>query len=78
MQKGLLGLGLPIGISLFSETSMFALIALLIGSLGAVVVASHQVALNFTSLVFMLHFRLGLAITVRVGNNLGMQGARAG
>ena len=78
VQRGLLGLGLPIGISLFSETSMFALIALLIGSLGAVVVASHQVALNFTSLVFMIPFSLGLAITVRVGHNLGMQGARAG
>ena len=78
VQRGLLGLGLPIGISLFSETSMFALIALLIGSLGAVVVASHQVALNFTSLVFMVPFSLGLAITVRVGHNLGMQGARAG
>lgn len=78
VQRGLLGLGLPIGISLFSETSMFALIALLIGSLGAVVVASHQVALNFTSLVFMVPFSLGLAITVRVGHNLGMMGARAG
>lgn len=78
IQRSLLGLGLPIGISLFSETSMFALIALLIGSLGAVVVASHQVALNFTSLVFMIPFSLGLAITVRVGHNLGMQGARAG
>lgn len=78
IQRSLLGLGLPIGISLFSETSMFALIALLIGSLGAVVVASHQVTLNFTSLVFMIPFSLGLAITVRVGHNLGMQGARAG
>ncbi|MFA5677940.1 MAG: MATE family efflux transporter [Pseudomonas sp.] len=78
IQKGLLGLGLPIGISLFSETSMFALIALLIGSLGAVVVASHQVALNLTSIVFMVPFSLGLAITVRVGHNLGMLGARAG
>ena len=78
VQRGLLGLGLPIGISLFSETSMFALIALLIGSLGAVVVASHQVTLNFSSLVFMIPFSLGLAITVRVGHNLGMQGARAG
>lgn len=77
-QRGLLSLGLPIGISLFSETSMFALIALLIGSLGAVVVASHQVALNLTSLVFMVPFSLGLAITVRVGHNLGMKGARAG
>ncbi|WP_193074891.1 MATE family efflux transporter [Pseudomonas sp. FME51] len=78
VQRHLLGLGLPIGISLFSETSMFALIALLIGSLGAVVVASHQVALNLTSIIFMVPFSLGLAITVRVGHNLGMNGARAG
>ncbi|SDS46042.1 multidrug resistance protein, MATE family [Halopseudomonas litoralis] len=78
VQRHLLGLGLPVGISLFSETSMFALIALLIGSLGAVVVASHQVALNLTSIIFMVPFSLGLAITVRVGHNLGMSGARAG
>ncbi|EZQ14000.1 multidrug transporter [Halopseudomonas bauzanensis] len=78
VQRHLLGLGLPIGISLFSETSMFALIALLIGSLGAVVVASHQVALNLSSIVFMVPFSLGLAITVRVGHSLGMDGARAG
>lgn len=78
VQRNLLGLGLPIGISLFAETSMFLLIALLIGGLGAVVVASHQVTLNFTSIVFMVPFSLGLAITVRVGHNLGMHGARAG
>src|SRR5690554_3193853 len=76
VQRSLLGLGLPIGISLFAETSMFALIAVLIGSLGAVVVASHQVTLSLSSLVFMVPFSLGLAITVRVGHNLGMHGAR--
>lgn len=77
-QGHLLGLGLPIGVALFAETSMFCVIALLIGGLGAVVVASHQVALNFSSLTFMVPFSLGLAITVRVGHNLGLHGARAG
>ena len=77
-QGHLLGLGLPIGVALFAETSMFCVIALLIGGLGAVVVASHQVALNFSSLTFMVPFSLGLAITVRVGHNLGLNGARAG
>lgn len=77
-QRHLLGLGLPIGIALFAETSMFCMIALLIGGLGAVVVASHQIALNFSSLTFMVPFSLGLAITVRVGHNLGLNGARAG
>lgn len=75
-QGELIGLGFPIGMALFAETSMFAVIALLIGSLGAIVVAAHQVTLNFTSLAFMVPFSLGLAITVRVGHNLGRGGAR--
>ncbi|MEL0169185.1 MAG: MATE family efflux transporter [Pseudomonadaceae bacterium] len=76
-QGELIGLGFPIGIALFAETSMFAVIALLIGSLGAVVVASHQVTINFSSLIFMVPFSLSLAITVRVGHNLGRSGAQA-
>src|SRR5690606_12326911 len=76
VQRGLLGLGLPIAMSLCAETSMFALTAVRIGSLGAVVVASHQVPLSLSSLVLMVPFSLGLAITVRVGHNLGMHGAR--
>jgi MATE family multidrug resistance protein len=78
VQRHLLGLGLPIGMALFAETSMFCVIALLIGGLGAIVVAGHQIAMNFSSLTFMVPFSLGLAITVRVGHNLGLNGARAG
>lgn len=71
VQKNLLTLGLPIGISIFAEASIFSIIALLIGGLGASVVAGHQIALNFSSLVFMLPYSLGMATTVRVGQNLG-------
>src|SRR5690606_29257548 len=70
-QKSLLALGLPIGISIFAEASLFSVIALLIGGLGANVVAGHQIALNFSSLVFMIPYSLGMATTVRVGQNLG-------
>lgn len=48
--KRVLSIGLPIGIAVFAESSIFAVIALLIGSLGANVVAGHQIALNFSSL----------------------------
>ncbi|WP_281508190.1 MATE family efflux transporter [Pseudomonas sp. TNT3] len=41
----------------------------MIGSLGATVVAGHQIALNFSSLVFMIPYSLGMAVTVRVGPN---------
>jgi MATE family multidrug resistance protein len=54
--QALLGIGLPIGIAVFAESSIFAVIALLIGSLGATVVAGHQIALNFSSLVFMIPY----------------------
>ena len=74
--KRLLGIGLPIGIAVFAESSIFAVIALLIGSLGATVVAGHQIALNFSSLVFMIPYSLGMAVTVRVGQALGRQEPR--
>lgn len=69
--KRLLSVGLPIGISVFAESSIFAVIALLIGGLGATVVAGHQIALNFSSMVFMIPYSLGMAATVRVGQALG-------
>lgn len=74
--KRLLNVGVPIGVAVFAESSIFAVIALLIGSLGATVVAGHQIALNFSSLVFMVPYSLGMAITVRVGQALGRQQPR--
>ena len=72
--KRVLGIGLPIGVAIFAESSIFAVIALLIGSLGATVVAGHQIALNFSSLVFMIPYSLSMAVTVRVGQALGRGG----
>ncbi len=69
--RGLLTIGLPIGIAIFAESSIFAVIALLIGGLGATVMAGHQIALNFSSMIFMLPLSLGIAVTVRVGQALG-------
>jgi len=67
----LLSVGVPIGIAVFAEASIFSVIALLIGALGATVVAGHQIALNFTSLIFMIPLSLGMAITIRIGQALG-------
>lgn len=74
--KPLLGIGLPIGIAVFAESSIFAVIALMIGSLGSNVVAGHQIALNVSSLIFMVPFSLGMAVTVRVGQALGREQPR--
>lgn len=66
-----LQLGVPMGLSIFVEVTLFCIIALLIARLGATTLAAHQVALNFTSLVFMLPLSLSMAITIRVGHLLG-------
>lgn len=69
--KTLLKLGLPIGVTYFAEASAFSLIALLIAVFGSTQMAAHQIALNFTSLVFMVPLSLGLALLTRVGQSLG-------
>lgn len=70
-QLELLRLGLPIGLSMLAEVSVFAIIALLVAPLGAEVVAGHQVALNLSAQAFMLPFSLGMALTIRVGYFMG-------
>ncbi len=67
----ILRIGTPIGISMGMETSMFAVMALLMGTLGTTIVAAHQIAINFASITFMIPLGLSLAITVRVGQLYG-------
>lgn len=64
-------LGLPIALALFFEVTLFAVVALLVAPLGIVDVAGHQIALNFSSLMFVLPMSLSAAVTIRVGFRLG-------
>lgn len=69
--KKLLNLGFPIAVALFCEVALFALTALLLSPLGTNIVASHQIALNTSSFLFMLPISLGMATTILVGQRLG-------
>jgi multidrug resistance protein, MATE family len=69
--KNLLHLGLPIGIAIFIEVSMFCMIALFLAPLGATTVAAHQIVLNAISLLFMLPLSLGMALTLRISYLIG-------
>jgi len=69
--KRLVQLGLPIALALFFEVTLFAVVALLVSPLGIVNVAGHQIALNFSSLMFVLPLSLAAAVTIRVGFRLG-------
>lgn len=77
MLKRIFILGLPIGLALFFEVTLFAIVALLVAPLGVVAVAGHQVALNFSSLMFMFPISLGIAATIRIGYNLGQDSTAA-
>ncbi|GGA12178.1 MATE family efflux transporter [Dyella caseinilytica] len=67
----LMHIGLPMAITLLAEGGLFVAAALLIGTMGEDMVASHQVALNVAALFFMIPLGLAMAITVRVGNAVG-------
>ena len=67
----ILGIGVPIGFTIFVEASMFSVIALFLAPLGPVIVAGHQIALNVVSLLFMLPLSIGMALTLRVSFLVG-------
>ncbi|MCH8019121.1 MATE family efflux transporter [candidate division KSB1 bacterium] len=70
-QKEILKIGIPNGFSFGIEVTMFAVVALIIGSMGVNQVAAHQVTINFAALAFMIPLGLSFAITARVGFAVG-------
>lgn len=69
--RELLALGLPMGVSVFMEGSLFVATALIIGTLGTTQMAAHQVAILAASLFFMVPLGVAMATTVRVGHAAG-------
>jgi MATE family multidrug resistance protein len=69
--REIFAIGAPNGTSLAMETSMFAAIALMVGSLGTTEMAGHQIAINIASVVFMVPLGLSIALTIRVGQAAG-------
>ncbi|MEO5816977.1 MAG: MATE family efflux transporter [Gemmatimonadaceae bacterium] len=75
----MLRLGLPIGFMQALEIGAFAAIGVLMGVLGTVEMAAHQIAINLASLTFMVPLGVGSAAAVRVGHAAGAgnaEGAR--
>jgi multidrug resistance protein, MATE family len=64
-------LGLPAGLSIMVEITSFTLMALFIARLGAVPLASHQIAANMAGVLYMIPLALGIASSARTGYWLG-------
>jgi len=67
----MLRLGAPIGTQMLFEWGAFGTVALLMGWLGTVQVAAHQVAINLASLTFMVPLGVSSAAAVVVGHAVG-------
>ena len=71
MLRNIIALGLPIGLSIFSEVAFFSGVGLLIGRLGAEAIAGHQIAMIVGGFMFMIPLAVGQAATIRVGAHVG-------
>lgn len=77
--KEILLIGVPIGISLFAETSIFSAVTMMMSSFSTEIIAAHQIALNFTSLLYMVPLSISMGVTILVGFEIGagrMHGAK--
>lgn len=70
-QAAQLRLGVPAGMALLSEVGAFTVAAILIGRLGAVPLAAHQIAITCASTTFMFPLGVAMASTVRIAQANG-------
>lgn len=61
-------LGWPIAFQMGMETASFSLSAIMIGWLGTIALASHQVMLSISQFTFMMYYGMGAAVAIRVSN----------
>ncbi|MFZ1205321.1 MAG: MATE family efflux transporter [Candidatus Acidiferrales bacterium] len=73
----LVTLGFPAAAQLGLEVAVFVVVTALIARLGAVALASHQIALNTVSFTYMIPLGLGGAAAVRVGQAFGRRDPHA-
>lgn len=64
---GLLKVSAPMAVALIMEGGLFITTAFLMGGLGTLPAAAHQIAINVASVTFMVPLAIGMATTVRVG-----------
>lgn len=69
--RELLRVGFPMGITFALEVGFFSAMGILVGQLGTVQLAAHQISLQMASLSFMLPLAISMAVSIRVGNLIG-------
>lgn len=63
--RRLVSLGTPIALEMGMETASFSLSIIMVGWLGTIALASHQVMITISQFTFMVYYGLGAAVAVR-------------
>lgn len=63
--RRLVSLGTPIALEMGMETASFSLSIIMVGWLGTIALASHQVMITISQFTFMVYYGLGTAVAVR-------------
>ncbi len=69
----IINLGFPTALQMLFEVGLFTASVLLAGTLGAFPQAANQIALKLASTTFMIAVGIGVASTIRVGNQKGLK-----
>lgn len=73
----LVGSGGPIGLMFLAEYLAMSVVAVMIGGMGSVALAAHQIALNVSMTIFMVPMSIAMALSIRVGSAIGQGAAEA-
>lgn len=65
MLRRLVSLGTPVALQMGMETASFSLSIIMVGWLGTIALASHQVMITISQFTFMVYYGLGAAVAVR-------------
>jgi len=70
-QRGLLRLGVPMGLSYLIEVTAFTFMAVFIARLGEIPVSGHQIAANFGTFIYMIPLAIANATATLVAHAIG-------
>lgn len=73
--RRLWGLGLPVALQIGMESASFSLSAVMVGWLGTLSLAAHQVMITISQPAYMTYYGIGAALSIRISHFHG-QGAR--
>ncbi|HFZ9866601.1 TPA: MATE family efflux transporter [Streptococcus agalactiae] len=66
-------LGLPIGLQIFAEVAIFAVVGLFMAKFSSIIIAAHQAAMNFSSLMYAFPLSISTALAITISFEVGAE-----